>query len=134
DRPGGEGPRAGCGRPPIRAADALRGRAPRSLPHRPSRRDRPRGGQSPPGVEVSDVIRIRDLAWRAGRDFAIRDLSMTVPAGAIYGFLGPNGSGKTTTIRLMLGMLPPADGTIEVLGHSVPRFAHRALARIGYVP
>lgn len=83
---------------------------------------------------MTDVIRIRDLAWRAGRDFAIRDLSMTVPAGAIYGFLGPNGSGKTTTIRLMLGMLPPADGTIEVLGHAVPRFAHRALARIGYVP
>lgn len=83
---------------------------------------------------MSDVIRIRDLAWRAGRDFAIRDLSMTVPAGAIYGFLGPNGSGKTTTIRLMLGMLPPADGTIEVLGHAIPRFAHRALARIGYVP
>jgi len=83
---------------------------------------------------VSDVIRIRDLAWRAGKEFAIRDLSMTVPSGAIYGFLGPNGSGKTTTIRLMLGMLTPADGTIEVLGHAVPKFAHRALARIGYVP
>ena len=83
---------------------------------------------------MSDAIRIRDLAWRAGRDFAIRDLAMTVPTGAIYGFLGPNGSGKTTTIRLMLGMLTPADGTVEVLGHAVPRFAHRALARIGYVP
>jgi ABC-2 type transport system ATP-binding protein len=59
---------------------------------------------------------------------------MTVPTGSIYGFLGPNGSGKTTTIRLMLGMLPPADGTIEVLGHAMPRFAHRALSRIGYVP
>jgi ABC-2 type transport system ATP-binding protein len=83
---------------------------------------------------VSDAIRIRDLAWRAGPDFAIRDLSMTVPTGSIYGFLGPNGSGKTTTIRLMLGMLPPADGTIEVLSHAIPRFAHRALARIGFVP
>jgi ABC-2 type transport system ATP-binding protein len=83
---------------------------------------------------VTDAIRIRDLAWRAGREFAIRDLSMTVPTGAIYGFLGPNGSGKTTTIRLMLGMMPPADGSIEVLSHSIPRFSHRALARIGYVP
>jgi ABC-2 type transport system ATP-binding protein len=83
---------------------------------------------------VSDAIKIRDLAWRAGKQFAIRDLAMTVPTGAIYGYLGPNGSGKTTTIRLMLGMIPPADGTIEVLGHSVPKFAHRALARIGYVP
>lgn len=83
---------------------------------------------------MTDAIRIRDLGWRAGKQFAIRDLSMTVPSGAIYGFLGPNGSGKTTTIRLMLGMQPPAEGSIEVLGHSVPRFAHRALARIGYVP
>jgi ABC-2 type transport system ATP-binding protein len=86
---------------------------------------------------VSDAIRIRDLAWRAGRragHFAIRDLSMTVPSGAIYGFLGPNGSGKTSTIRLLLGMLPPEDGTIEVLGHAIPRFAHRALARVGFVP
>ena len=83
---------------------------------------------------MTDAVRIRDLAWRAGKDFSIRDLSMTVPTGSIYGFLGPNGSGKTTTIRLMLGMIPPADGTIEVLGHSMPRFAHRALARIGFVP
>ncbi|MBP7550875.1 MAG: ABC transporter ATP-binding protein, partial [Gemmatimonadaceae bacterium] len=83
---------------------------------------------------MTDAIKIRNLAWRAGKEFAIRDLAMTVPTGAIYGYLGPNGSGKTTTIRLMLGMLPPADGVIEVLGHSVPKFAHRALERIGYVP
>ncbi len=83
---------------------------------------------------MTDAIRIRDLAWRAGKEFAIRDLAMTVPTGAIYGFLGPNGSGKTTTIRLMLGMLQGDHGTIEVMGHSVPRYAHRALERIGYVP
>ncbi len=83
---------------------------------------------------MSDAIKIRNLAWRAGRDFAIRDLAMTVPTGAIYGFLGPNGAGKTTTIRLMLGMQQAVDGTIEVLGHSVPKQVHKALARIGYVP
>lgn len=83
---------------------------------------------------MTEAIRIRDLAWRAGKAFALRDFSMTVPTGAIYGFLGPNGSGKTTTIRLMLGMMEPEHGTIEVLGHAVPRYAERALARIGYVP
>ncbi len=83
---------------------------------------------------MTDAIRIRDLTWRAGREFAIRDLSMRVPTGAIYGFLGPNGSGKTSTIRLMLGMDSPDDGSIEVLGHAIPSHAPKALARIGYVP
>jgi len=83
---------------------------------------------------MTHAISIDGLAYRAGRHFAIRDLRMRVPNGSVYGFLGPNGSGKTTTIRLLLGMLPPADGTITVLGHDVPSGAHHALARIGYVP
>ncbi len=83
---------------------------------------------------MTDAIRIRDLTWKAGRDFAIRDLSMRVPTGAIYGFLGPNGSGKTSTIRLLLGMMQPDAGSIGVLGHAVPDQAPRALARLGYVP
>jgi len=83
---------------------------------------------------MSHAITIDALSYRAGRHFAIRDLHMRVPNGSVYGFLGPNGSGKTTTIRLLLGMLPPADGTITVLSHDVPRGAHHALARIGYVP
>ena len=83
---------------------------------------------------MTDAIRIRDLTWKAGRDFAIRDLSMRVPTGAIYGFLGPNGSGKTSTIRCLLGMQQADGGSIEVLGHAVPDAAHLALARLGYVP
>ncbi len=83
---------------------------------------------------MSDAIVVRNLAYRAGKEFAIRDLAMTVPAGSVYGFLGPNGSGKTTTLRLLLGMLPAEDGTINVLGHDVPAGVHRALEKIGYVP
>ena len=83
---------------------------------------------------MTDAIRIGALAYRAGKHFSIRDLDMTVPQGAVYGFLGPNGSGKTTTIRLMLGMLPAVSGSISVLGHDIPAGAHHALARIGYVP
>jgi len=80
------------------------------------------------------VIRLTGVSYRAGRDFAIQDLSLAVPRGAVYGFLGPNGSGKTTTIRLILGMLRAASGSIDVLGHRVPDDVHRALGRIGYVP
>ena len=83
---------------------------------------------------MTDAIRLRGVDYRASKEFAIRDLAMTVPKGSVYGFLGPNGSGKTTAIRLMLGMLPAAAGTIDVLGHDVPRQVHRALAKIGYVP
>jgi ABC-2 type transport system ATP-binding protein len=84
---------------------------------------------------MSDAaVRLQGVDYRAGREFAIRDLALTVPRGAVYGFLGPNGSGKTTTIRLMLGMLRAEAGSIELLGHAVPRDIDRALARIGFVP
>jgi ABC-2 type transport system ATP-binding protein len=83
---------------------------------------------------MSDAITARNVAYRAGKEFAIRDLAMTVPNGSVYGFLGPNGSGKTTTLRLLLGMLPADDGAITVLGHDVPLGVHKALAKIGYVP
>ena len=83
---------------------------------------------------MSDAIIVRNVTYRAGKEFAIRDLAMTVPTGSVYGFLGPNGSGKTTTLRLLLGMLPVDDGTINLLGHDVPAGVHKALAKIGYVP
>ena len=83
---------------------------------------------------MSDAIIVRNVTYRAGKEFAIRDLAMSVPTGSVYGFLGPNGSGKTTTLRLLLGMLPVDDGTINLLGHDVPAGVHKALARIGYVP
>lgn len=83
---------------------------------------------------MSHAIAIDHLHYRAGKAFEIRDLTLRVPAGAIYGFLGPNGSGKTTTIRLALGLLRPLGGTIRVLDTDVPRDVVRALARIGYVP
>lgn len=83
---------------------------------------------------MSHAIDIRDLHYRAGKTFEIRDLALRVPTGSLYGFLGPNGSGKTTTIRLMLGLLRPLRGTIAVLGADVPGQIARILARTGYVP
>lgn len=83
---------------------------------------------------MTNAIEIDRLHYRAGRSFEISGLDLHVPAGSIYGFLGPNGSGKTTTIRLVLGLLRPRSGAIRVLDHSMPLDAPRILARVGYVP
>lgn len=70
--------------------------------------------------------------WRRPRVEAVRSLSFDVPAGEIFGLLGPNGSGKSTTIKMILGLLFPTAGTLEVLGQS-PR-STAAKNRIGYLP
>jgi ABC-2 type transport system ATP-binding protein len=79
------------------------------------------------------AIRTDGLTKRFGGIIAVDDLSLKVAPGEVFGFLGPNGAGKSTTIRLLLGLLRPSDGSAEVFG--VPagdvRRAHRQLA---YVP
>jgi ABC-2 type transport system ATP-binding protein len=83
---------------------------------------------------MSNAIETHQLQYRAGRAFEVADLELNVPHGAIYGFLGPNGCGKTTTIRLILGLLRPGAGRITVLSDEIPRDAARVLARVGFVP
>jgi ABC-2 type transport system ATP-binding protein len=83
---------------------------------------------------MRNAIELTDLCWRAGRSFQLEDVCLHVPRGSIYGFLGPNGCGKTTTIRLVMGMMKPAGGQIRVLGDLVPDDMPRILARVGYVP
>ena len=66
-----------------------------------------------------------------GGQVAVDGIDLAVPAGSVYGFLGPNGSGKTTTIRMLLGLIQPTAGQHEVLGEPMPaRLAH-ALPRVG---
>ncbi len=79
-------------------------------------------------------VHFTNVSYRTGRDFALRDLTLRVPQGAVYGLLGPNGCGKTTTIRLLMGMLRPDAGTVVVAGHDMATESHLALAKIGYVP
>jgi ABC-2 type transport system ATP-binding protein len=80
------------------------------------------------------AIELVDVSWKAGSSFAIRDLSLRVPTGSIYGFLGPNGSGKTTTIRMITGMQRPHRGELRVLGSDVAKEMPSILANVGYVP
>ena len=71
------------------------------------------------------------LTRRFGRQTAVDEVSLEVPRGAVYGFLGPNGSGKTTTIRMLLGLVAPHAGTIEVLGRPMPASGGVVLPQVG---
>jgi ABC-type multidrug transport system ATPase subunit len=72
---------------------------------------------------MDPVIRTEHLARTFGAVRAVDDLTLEVPAGTVLGFLGPNGSGKTTTIRLLLGLLAPTAGQATVLGYDTARQA-----------
>jgi len=79
------------------------------------------------------VIDVRGLTKRFGDKTVVDDFDMTVPKGAIYGFLGPNGSGKTTTIRMMCGLLKPDAGSGTCLGYDIVTETAKIKARVGYM-
>ena len=83
------------------------------------------------GLVAEPVIRTQGLTKRFGRVLAVDDLDLEVRAGDVYGFLGANGSGKTTTVRLLLGLVLATSGTVEVLGEQMPRGARRVLPLVG---
>ena len=79
------------------------------------------------------IISAHDLSKQFGHFTAVDRISFDVPRGQIFGFLGPNGSGKTTTIRMLLGLLPPTAGTAIVLGNDVRKQALSIRSRMGYM-
>jgi ABC-2 type transport system ATP-binding protein len=79
------------------------------------------------------AIEVKDLVKRFGDRTVVDHVSMTVAAGEIAGFLGPNGSGKTTTIRLMSGLLTPDGGEGQVLGHDIRREGAAIKREVGYM-
>jgi ABC-type multidrug transport system ATPase subunit len=94
------------------------------------------GGPSaevPEQVDAGDgIIATRGLTKRfRGGQLAVDGLDLTVPAGSVFGFLGPNGSGKTTTIRMLMGLIEPTSGTARVLGRPMPRSVRTVLPRVG---
>src|SRR6478672_5113451 len=66
-----------------------------------------------------------------GGQVAVNSIDLAVPAGSVYGFLGPNGSGKTTTIRMLLGLVRPTSGSHTLLGGRIPQDSQRVLPRVG---
>ena len=79
------------------------------------------------------VIQAENLTRRFGDFTAVDHISFTVKAGEVVGYLGPNGSGKTTTIRMLLGLLLPSEGGAQVLGYDVVRQSERIRERVGYM-
>ncbi|GAB1337158.1 ABC transporter ATP-binding protein [Streptomyces sp. E-15] len=78
------------------------------------------------------VIDTRGLTKRyRGGQLAVDGLDLTVPAGSVFGFLGPNGSGKTTTIRMLMGLIEPTAGTVRLLGRPMPRASRTVLPQVG---
>lgn len=80
------------------------------------------------------MIELQELSKRYGHTTAVDGLSLSVAPGEIFGFLGPNGAGKTTTIRMMMGLLQPTAGSVQLGGHDLHSEPLRAKALCGFVP
>jgi ABC-2 type transport system ATP-binding protein len=86
------------------------------------------------GTRTEAAIEISGLTKSFGRTRALDELDLTVAPGEVHGFLGPNGSGKTTTIRVLLGLLRPDGGRVRMLGGDPWRDAVALHGRLAYVP
>lgn len=82
---------------------------------------------------MTTVIEATGLTRRFGDFTAVDRVSFSVKQGEIVGYLGPNGSGKTTTIRMLLGILKPSEGEAQVLGLDIRRQAEQIRQQVGYV-
>ncbi len=87
----------------------------------------------PSNNEGEIAIRVKGLTKSFGSKVVVRDLSMSVRKGQIYGFLGPNGSGKTTTIRMLCGLLTPDSGEGTCLGYDILTQSRLIKERVGYM-
>ncbi|MGN6751785.1 MAG: ABC transporter ATP-binding protein [Intrasporangium sp.] len=84
-------------------------------------------------VAVKTVGLRKTYLHRGVRRAAVERLDLTVPAGGVHGFLGPNGSGKTTTIRMLLGLIRPDSGQAWIFGHKVPGDLPAVIGRVGAI-
>jgi ABC-2 type transport system ATP-binding protein len=83
--------------------------------------------------EQQPAIIVNKLTKRFGNFTAVNGINFEVRQGEIFGFLGPNGSGKTTTIRMMLGLMQPTSGSVEVLGMKVDKDTYNIRPHVGYM-
>ena len=86
----------------------------------------------PPAISLKHLTKEYPVPFRRLRVTAVSDLSLEVSSGQVYGLLGPNGSGKSTAMKMVLGLVPPTSGSVEVFGRSAERREGRA--EIGFLP
>ncbi|HHC6507798.1 TPA: ABC transporter ATP-binding protein [Vibrio parahaemolyticus] len=79
------------------------------------------------------AIQAQNVVKKFGDFTAINNITLNVPKGSIYGFLGPNGCGKSTTIRVLTGLLSPNEGSVDVLGLEIPKQSEQLRLKIGYM-
>lgn len=79
------------------------------------------------------AIHARNVVKKFGDFTAIEGINLSVPKGTVYGFLGPNGCGKSTTIRVLTGLLSPTSGSVDVLGLAIPKQSEQLRLKIGYM-
>jgi ABC-2 type transport system ATP-binding protein len=79
------------------------------------------------------LVEVRNLTVRFGDFTAVRDVSVSVDGGEIFGFLGANGAGKTTTIRVLCGILPPTSGSVCIAGHDIQTGLNAVKEQVGYM-
>ncbi|HET9111053.1 MAG TPA: ABC transporter ATP-binding protein [Ktedonobacterales bacterium] len=82
-------------------------------------------------VSAPVALRVRGLTKRYGERLAVDHLDLEIRQGEVFGFLGPNGAGKTTTIRMVLGLIRPTDGSVEILGEDLVANKAAVLPRVG---
>ncbi|HYR05277.1 MAG TPA: ATP-binding cassette domain-containing protein [Gallionella sp.] len=83
---------------------------------------------------MSAVLSAHNLCKRYGGQAVVDGLNLSIRRGECFGLLGPNGAGKTTTLRLLLGLIAPDAGELQLLGHAVPEESRAARLRVGVVP
>ncbi|MFT7053393.1 MAG: ABC-2 type transport system ATP-binding protein [Psychromonas sp.] len=79
------------------------------------------------------AVKVTNISKKFGDFSAIKGIDLEIPKGCIYGFLGPNGCGKSTTLRMLTGLLKPTSGQVKVLGLEIPRQAEQLRLKIGYM-
>jgi len=82
---------------------------------------------------MTAIIEADHLTIRFGSFTAVNDVNFAVGKGEVFGFLGPNGSGKTTIIKALCGLLPPSQGTGRILGMDIRKDAAEIRRRVGYM-